>query len=518
MLILDTNVLSALRRPERSPNVAAWLARQDETQLHLSVVTLGEIERGIARQEELNPPFARDLRDWIARTTTLLDMAVRERRWAQGNLQHARLIFSRGFTWTNRAHFIIGIFGFLMSPIWLAMILVGLALTANVLLSRPDYFPQTYQLFPEWPVFDPVRMLWLFVAAMSFLLVPKFIGILRAWSRPLARNAGGPVRLLASAFFEILLSALIAPVQMLIQSRQIFDILRGRDSGWEAQVRAGQMPPWRVVLRRHSRHVLLGLGTLIVLGIFSPSQLVWLSPILAGLILSPLTSRWSASPVFGRWARRHGLLVTPEERVPSPKSAHPVTRDILHQLLAAAGPGLRGQRDSALLGLGWASGGRRRSEIVALNVEDLDLADYASRGLIRLRLPGTKTTTKGTTPRLVLQGTPARLMVSWTLAAELDTGPLFRRITRHDTLGRNRLSAAGVAEILRRLLRDAGLPEGFASPHGLRSGFLTQAARDGIALQAAMRLSLHRSALQAQKYYADVEIAENPAAGLFDAG
>ena len=206
------------------------------------------------------------------------------------------------------------------------------------------------------------------------------------------------------------------------------------------------------------------------------------------------------------------------DRVPSPKSAHPVTRDILHQLLAAAGPGLRGQRDSALLGLGWASGGRRRSEIVALNVEDLDLADYASRGLIRLRLPGTKTTTKGTTPRLVLQGTPARLMVSWTLAAELDTGPLFRRITRHDTLGRNRLSAAGVAEILRRLLRDAGLPEGFASPHGLRSGFLTQAARDGIALQAAMRLSLHRSALQAQKYYADVEIAENPAAGLFDAG
>ncbi|WP_341870284.1 glucans biosynthesis glucosyltransferase MdoH [Paracoccus shanxieyensis] len=275
------------------------------------------VEAALLRRAGWKVRLDHDLRDsFEGSPPTLLDMAVRERRWAQGNLQHARLIFSRGFTWTNRAHFIIGIFGFLMSPIWLAMILVGLALTANVLLSRPDYFPQTYQLFPEWPVFDPVRMLWLFVAAMSFLLVPKFIGILRAWSRPLARNAGGPVRLLASAFFEILLSALIAPVQMLIQSRQIFDILRGRDSGWEAQVRAGQMPPWRVVLRRHSRHVLLGLGTLIVLGIFSPSQLVWLSPILAGLILSPLTSRWSASPVFGRWARRHGLLVTPEERVP----------------------------------------------------------------------------------------------------------------------------------------------------------------------------------------------------------
>lgn len=247
---------------------------------------------------------------------TLLDMAVRERRWAQGNLQHARLIFSRGFAWVSRVHFVIGILGFLMSPIWLAMILVGLTLSFNVLLSRPDYFPQTYQLFPTWPTFDPVRMLWLFVAAMSFLLVPKFIAIFRGWLRPLARNSGGGGRLLVSALFEILLSALIAPVQMLIQTRQIYEILRGRDSGWEAQVRAGQMPSWGVVIRRHAIHVVLGVATLVVLAVASPWQLVWLSPILAGLILSPMTSRWSASPVFGRWARRQGLLVTPEERNP----------------------------------------------------------------------------------------------------------------------------------------------------------------------------------------------------------
>ena len=161
-----------------------------------------------------------------------------------------------------------------MSPIWLAMILVGLALSANVLLSRPDYFPQTYQLFPDWPTFDPVRMLWLFVAAMSFLLVPKFIGLFRAWARPLARNSGGPVRLLGSALFEIVLSALIAPVQMLIQTRQIYEILRGRDSGWNAQVRAGSMPDWNVVIARHWVHVGLGIGTLIVLAQFSPAQLI----------------------------------------------------------------------------------------------------------------------------------------------------------------------------------------------------------------------------------------------------
>ncbi|WP_312525509.1 glucans biosynthesis glucosyltransferase MdoH [Paracoccus sp. (in: a-proteobacteria)] len=247
---------------------------------------------------------------------TLLDMAVRERRWAQGNLQHLRLIGARGFSMISRIHFLIGVLGFVMSPIWLAMILVGLALSANVLLSRPDYFPSTYQLFPEWPVFDPVRMLWLFVIAMAFLLVPKFLAILRAWARPLAQNSGGKARVFASALFEIVLSALIAPVQMLIQTRQILEILQGRDSGWEAQVRAGQTPPWSVVLRRHALHVITGFGTLLVLAYLSPGQLIWLSPILAGLILSPLTSRWSASPVFGRWARRQGLLVTPEERMP----------------------------------------------------------------------------------------------------------------------------------------------------------------------------------------------------------
>ncbi|WP_299841286.1 glucans biosynthesis glucosyltransferase MdoH [uncultured Paracoccus sp.] len=244
---------------------------------------------------------------------TLQDNAVRERRWAQGNLQHLKVIGARGLSMISRAHFLIGIMGFLMSPIWLGMILVGLALSANVLLSQPQYFPNSYQLFPDWPVFDPVRMLWLFISAMGFLLLPKLIAIIRACLRPLAKASGGSLRLIMSALFEILLSSLIAPVQMLIQTRQIFDIFRGRDSGWEAQVRAGAMPPWNVVLSLHWLHVALGLVTLVVLAWMSPGQLIWLSPILAGLILSPAISRWSASPVFGRIARMRGLLGTPEE-------------------------------------------------------------------------------------------------------------------------------------------------------------------------------------------------------------
>ena len=69
--ILDTNVISAVRRAGRAPSVAAWLRAQPEEALFLSAVTLGEIERGIARQEGRDPGFAADLRGWLDRTTRL---------------------------------------------------------------------------------------------------------------------------------------------------------------------------------------------------------------------------------------------------------------------------------------------------------------------------------------------------------------------------------------------------------------------------------------------------------------
>ncbi|MFK7838566.1 MAG: type II toxin-antitoxin system VapC family toxin [Sulfitobacter sp.] len=71
MFILDTNVISAARRPERAQKLAAWLYDQPEDVLFLSVITLGEIARGIRQQETVNPDFAADLHLWLARTETL---------------------------------------------------------------------------------------------------------------------------------------------------------------------------------------------------------------------------------------------------------------------------------------------------------------------------------------------------------------------------------------------------------------------------------------------------------------
>lgn len=200
-----------------------------------------------------------------------------------------------------------------------------------------------------------------------------------------------------------------------------------------------------------------------------------------------------------------------------PKSARPITRDVLHTLLKTCDDSLRGLRDRAILTVGFASGGRRRSELTGLNVEDVH-SDDATPGLCWLTLIQTKTTAPGQAPRLPVKGSAARALCDWIAAAGLEHGPLFRPVSRAGRALPRRLSPAGIGTILRHRLALAGLPADYASPHGLRAGFLTQAALDGAPLAAAMQLSLHRSPTQAQRYYADVEIEQNPATDLLDRG
>ncbi len=196
------------------------------------------------------------------------------------------------------------------------------------------------------------------------------------------------------------------------------------------------------------------------------------------------------------------------------KSPRPITRDILELLLSSCDGSMRGLRDRAILLLGFGSGGRRRSEITNLYREDIDTTDFVAKGLIWLRLMDTKTTDKSSAPRLPLKGRAARAVVGWIEAAQIDKGPLFRPVSQSDRPLPRKLAPDAIRVIVRHRLKSSGLPEDYATPHGLRAGFLTQAALDGAPLAAAMKLSLHRSAIQAQRYYSDVEITQNPATNL----
>ncbi len=223
-----------------------------------------------------------------------------------------------------------------------------------------------------------------------------------------------------------------------------------------------------------------------------------------------LPSPFEAPLIAQARGRARRAAARPRQR----KSENPITREVLEAMLATCDHSHRGLRDRAGLMLGWASGGRRRSEIVALDREDIDDRDFAFEGLLRIRLLSTKTTGQEAAPRLPLKGRAARAVMVWLTMARIESGPLFRPVSLSDRVLKRRLTPDGFRGIIRHRLELAGYPPGFASAHGLRSGFLTQAALDGAPLPAAMQLSLHRSANQAQQYYVDVDITKNPATDL----
>ena len=90
---------------------------------------------------------------------SLIDLAARDRRWCQGNLQHIRVLPSKGFVLATRQHFLTGIMGYLASPLWMAQLIIGIVLVLQSKYIRPEYFTADFSLFPTWPVFDYERAL-----------------------------------------------------------------------------------------------------------------------------------------------------------------------------------------------------------------------------------------------------------------------------------------------------------------------------------------------------------------------
>ena len=250
---------------------------------------------------------------WEESPPSLIDVAVRDRRWAQGNLQHIKVLPTAGLRFVSRMHLSVGIMSYLSSPLWLVMLAIGFALTVQSHLIRPEYFSHDFQLFPTWPRFDVELMMALFWFSMIVLLVPKALGFIRALlSTRVRRGAGGVIGVAASVLLEVILSALYAPTLMMVQSRHVVEIFMGRDSGWKPQRRSGGTS-WGDAWSFHRRHMFLSVVTSVIVYFLSPSLLAWLSPALLGLFLSVPLSRLSGSEGLGLFLEKFGLLRTPEE-------------------------------------------------------------------------------------------------------------------------------------------------------------------------------------------------------------
>ncbi|MEJ5023078.1 site-specific integrase [Ochrobactrum vermis] len=202
------------------------------------------------------------------------------------------------------------------------------------------------------------------------------------------------------------------------------------------------------------------------------------------------------------------LAVRATNRPRSRKSAQAITGDIMTKLLGTCvGNDLRTLRDRAMLMVAFASGGRRRSEVARLSMEQLTLEepviekDGTPLPSLSIRLGRTKTASAEQDEVVYLTGRPVNALHAWIAAAKIESGSLFRSVDRWNNVGRQAIDAQTVNAIVKGRAASAGLDPKAFSAHGLRSGYLTEAANRGIPLPEAMEQSRHRSVQQASDYY-----------------
>ncbi|NKK95786.1 tyrosine-type recombinase/integrase [Rhizobium leguminosarum bv. viciae] len=202
------------------------------------------------------------------------------------------------------------------------------------------------------------------------------------------------------------------------------------------------------------------------------------------------------------------LAVRAVPRTRGRKSTKAVTGDVLAKLLAScSSDSLRDLRDGAILMVAFASGGRRRSEIAGLRREQLTVEppipveNGAPLPSLAIHLGRTKTSSGEQDDIVYLTGRPVEALNAWMTAAKIDSGSVFRAIGRWGTVSRRAIDPQSINAILKQRAEMAGLKAGEFSAHGIRSGYLTEAANRGIPLPEAMEQSRHRSVQQASSYY-----------------
>jgi membrane glycosyltransferase len=236
---------------------------------------------------------------------TLLDTAVRDRRWCQGNLQHVRLLGATGLHPISRLHLLMGVLAYLASPLWLLLLIAG-----AVTWSSEHFARGSRAYFEVGSVF---------VFNLALLAIPKLLALILALKDGRLRAGfGGAGRLILGVLVETLASLLITPVTMMMQSVAVADVLIGRDSGWKPQRRDGVEISSRDAWRAHRGHVALGvLGALGAL-FLNRYLLVWAGPVFLSLALSSLLSLHTSRPSGRAVGALPGLLRIPEDSAPPP--------------------------------------------------------------------------------------------------------------------------------------------------------------------------------------------------------
>jgi membrane glycosyltransferase len=238
---------------------------------------------------------------WEENPPNLPEFIRRDLRWCQGNMQYLRLLGLGGLPTVSRIQLVLAIAMYFGSLAWIGLMFAGLV---RQLPLRPD------------------TGLILFVAILTMTFAPKLATLFNVLVRRRLRNAfGGTLRVLSSAFIEVLLTTLMAPVSAVAISIFLLGLPFGRRVGWTSQQRDAEGMPLSVAVRC--------LWPQALVGVFLAGATLWIAPgafwyglpIYLGLLLAIPLAMATASPALGRSMARAGLCRTPDETWPAAAAA-----------------------------------------------------------------------------------------------------------------------------------------------------------------------------------------------------
>ena len=190
------------------------------------------------------------------------------------------------------------------------------------------------------------------------------------------------------------------------------------------------------------------------------------------------------------------------------------TLPVLERLLLTCDDDLRGVRDRALLLVGFAAGGRRRSELAALRIEDLEVSEDSGELAYVAMIRRSKTDQEGKGLAVAIAGRAAAALRTWLERSGITAGPIFRGILKDGLSIRDHgLSGRSLERIIKRRAEDAGV-EGRITPHSLRAGFTTTAFQRGHSLPDIMSATGHKAVPSVMRYGRGATALKNPTARI----
>ena len=297
------------------------------------------VEAALLVRENWEVWFAHDLEgSYEEAPQSLIENAQRERRWCQGNLQHSLVLFAKGLRGISRLHLILGIFGYLSGPLWLAFLL-----TFNWIFSYQKFTGLSTITMPSllgnWSGSGTAEAFLIFLICMVVIMLPKALALIdlaNDWPR---RHAfGGLARATAGVVGETIFSTLHAPLLMLWHTRFVLTNVAGISVSWVTQKRSADGTTWLYAAKRNWGHTLIGVLWGWFMWQLDPTLFWWFTPVLAGLTLSIPLSVLTSRRNLGSAARRLRLFLTPEETKPPVELVSLRARMKIHELTGDFAP------------------------------------------------------------------------------------------------------------------------------------------------------------------------------------